>query len=104
MSDEAIDVLFALKRFQERVHRLESEVKAIQEDLDKAVTALSQPVTVYEMEGEQIIVTQADVESVRSQLLQSHPETAVRVLALINKIEGIRTIALSKGLVISDPI
>lgn len=96
MFDEVIAVTTLINRFQERVQRLEAEIAVLRSDL-KQLTALAQPVAVYEFEGEQIIITEADVVAVQAQLARSHPQEVIQELALINKIEAIRAMALARS-------
>lgn len=99
-----IDIISVLARFQERVQRLDTELKSIQTDLDKLATALNHPVAVYEVNGVQITVTQADVEAVRAQSNRSFSEDTVQLLGLVNKLEAIRKAALVKGIDIHEPV
>ncbi len=83
MSNETVAVL---SRLQARVKRLEAELAALRGDLEQAIKNLTKPAAVYEIEGEQIVITEADVEAVWAQLARSHPQEAIRELALINKL------------------
>ncbi|MCP4583249.1 MAG: hypothetical protein GY839_16700 [candidate division Zixibacteria bacterium] len=83
MSNETVAVL---SRLQARVNRLEAELAALRGDLEQVIKNLTKPVVVYEIEGEQIVITEADIEVVWAQLANSHPQEAIRELALINKL------------------
>ncbi len=124
MSGEAVAVMSILDRLQERARRLEKEAAELRSDLEDVAKALSRPVAVYEIDGERVVITEADVEAVRAQLVRPHPEEAIRELALIHKlaerekdvpepeirrriagdIEAIRAEAIAKGLAIDDPM
>lgn len=103
VTDQTFDLVSSLKHFQEKAKRLEVEVQSLQVDLDNLTNTFNQAVSVYEVDGQQIVITQADVERVRAQLNRSYPEDTVRMLAAVNKLEAMRNLAISDGIVITKP-
>jgi len=113
-----------LVRMRERAARLEGEVRALRADLERVIEALSRPVAEYEVDGEHIVVTAADVEAVRAQLVRPHAEEAIQHLAFVRKlaewakklpegererrfwkaVEEVRAEALEKGIAIDEPL
>ena len=112
-----------LNRLRERARRLEQEAAELRAELDRVVETLSRPVATYEVDGEVITITEADVEAVRARLIKPRSEETLRQVALIYKlaerlekvpeeevrrkiaadIEAIREEAIAKGVAIDDP-
>lgn len=112
-----------LNRLRERARRLEQEAAELRAEPDRLVETLSRPVATYEVDGEKITITEADVEAVRARLIKPRSEETLRQLALIYKlaerlgkmpeeevrrkiaadIEAIREEAIAKGVAIDDP-
>jgi len=110
---------------QEHARRLEKEAVALWADAAQVAHAsgVDHPVAVYEVDGEDIVVTKADMATVRARLLKIHSEEAIRELALVDKmterhqnlprakqerrfwenVEAIRAEAIAKGVAIDDP-
>lgn len=113
-----------LARMRERAQRLEQEVRALRADLDRLIEVLSRPVAEYEVDGERIVVTVADVEAARAQLVRPHSEEAIQHLAFVHKltewakklpeeererrfwkaVEDVRAEAIEKGIAIDEPL
>jgi hypothetical protein len=124
MSTEATALGPILNRLQERARRLEEEIAALRADVEQAARAYSPPVATYVVDGEEFVITEADVAAVRARLVKPHSEETVRELALVNKmaerdkdlpeeevrrrlwedIEAIRAEAIAKGIAIDDPM
>ncbi len=112
-----------LNRLRERARRLEQEAAELRAELDRVVETLSRPVATYEVDGEVITITEADVEAVRARLIKPRSEETLRQVALIYKlaerleempeeererhfwesVEAIRAEAIAKGVAIDDP-
>jgi predicted RNA-binding Zn-ribbon protein involved in translation (DUF1610 family) len=95
------DIIFSLEHLQEKAKHLEGEAQSLQSDLGRITNSLNQAVSVYEIDGQEIVITYADVERIRSQLNRSYPEDKVRQLAAVNKLEAMRTLAISNGVIIT---
>lgn len=124
MSTEATALGPILNRLQERARRLEEEVTALRADVEEVARAFDHPVATYVVDGEEFVITEADVAAVRARLVKPHSEETVRELALVNKmaerdkdlpeeevrrrlwedIEAIRAEAIAKGIAIDDPM
>ncbi|MEE8391347.1 MAG: hypothetical protein V3S14_11210 [Anaerolineae bacterium] len=123
MSTEAATLGPILNRLQERARRLEEEIAALRADVEQVARAYSPPVATYVVDGEEFIITEADVARVKSELLKPHSEEAIHVIALADKIgerqrhlppkeqerlfwenvEAIRAQAITDGTAIDDP-
>ena len=121
---QGLSLAAELARMRERAQRLEQEVRALRADLDRVIETLSRPVAEYEVDGERIVVTVADVEAVRAQLVRPHSEEAIQRLAFVRKlaewakklseeererrfwkaVEEVRAEALEKGIAIDEPL
>jgi len=97
---------------------------ALRADLDQVANMLSRPVATYVVDGEEFIITEADVATVRARLARPCSYEAVQELALADKlaerdknlpeaeirrllgeeIEAIRAEAVAKGVTVDDPI
>ena len=124
MADEAVALWPVLSQLQERARRLEQEVAALRADLDQVADMLSRPVATYVVDGEEFIITEADMAAVRARLARPCSDEAAQELALADKlaerdkslpeaeirrllaeeIEAIRAEAIAKGVAIDDPI
>ena len=124
MSTEATALGPILNRLQERARRLEEEVTALRADVEEVARAFDHPVATYVVDGEEFVITEADVAAVRARLVKPHSEETVRELALVNKmaerdkdlpeeevrrrlwedIEAIRAEAIAKAIAIDDPM
>ena len=124
MADEAVALWPVLSQLQERARRLEQEVAALRADLDQVADMLSRPIATYLVDGEEFIITEADMAAVRARLTRPCSDEAAQELALADRlaerdknlteaeirrlleeeIEAIRTEAVAKGVAIDDPI
>ena len=124
MADEVVALWPVLSQLQERARWLEQEVAALRADLDQVANMLSRPVATYVVDGEEFIITEADVAAARARLARPCSDEAARELALADRltereknlpeaeirrllgeeIEAIRTEAITKGVAIDDPI
>jgi len=124
MSSEVVALWPTLSRLQERTRRLEKEERALRAEVEHMPQALDRPVATYVVDGEEFVITQADVVRVKSELLRPHSEEAIHVVALADKIgerrrhlspeererlfwenvEAIRTQAIADGTAIDDPM
>ncbi len=124
MSTEVTALRPILNRLQERARRLEEEAAALRADVEQVARAFDRPVATYVVEGEEFVITEADVAAVQARLVRPHSEETVRELALVNKmaerdkdlpeeeirrrlledIEAIRAEAIAKGIAIDDPM
>jgi len=124
MADEAIALWPVLSQLQERARRLEQEMAALRADLDQMANMLSRPVATYVVDGEEFIITEANVAAVRARLIRPCSDEVAQELALADKlaerdknlpeaeirrllgeeIEAIRAEAVAKGVTVDDPI
>jgi len=124
MSTEAVAVWPVLSRLQERARRLEEEVAALRADVEEVARAFDRPAATYVVNGEEIIITEKDLATVRAQLTRPRSDKVVKVLALADKIgelrqhlppeeqerlfwenvEAIRAQAIADGTAIDDPM
>jgi hypothetical protein len=124
MSTEATALGPILNRLQKRARRLEEEVTALRADVEEVARAFDHPVATYVVDGEEFVITEADVVAVRARLVKPHSEETVRELALANRmakqhqniprtererrfwenVEAIRTEAIVRDIAIDDPI
>ena len=124
MADEAIALWPVLSQLQERARRLEQEMAALRADLDQMANILSRPVATYVVDGEEFIITEADVAAVRARLIRPCSDEVAQELALADKlaerdknlpeaeirrllgeeIEAIRAEAVAKGVAVDDPV
>ncbi len=124
MSTEMTALWPILNRLQERARRLEEEAAALRADVEQVAHALDRPVTAYVVDGEEFVITEADVARVKSELLRPHSEEAIHTIALADKIgerrrhlppeeqerlfreniKAIRAQAIADGTAIDDPM
>lgn len=124
MADEAVALWPVLSQLQERARRLEQEMAALRADLDQMANMLSRPVATYVVDGEEFIITEADVAAVRARLIRPCSDEVAQELALADKlaerdknlpeaeirrllgeeIEAIRAEAVAKGVAVDDPV
>ena len=124
MADEAVALWPVLSQLQERARRLEQEMAALRADLDQMANMLSRPVATYVVDGEEFIITEADVAAVRARLIRPCSDEVAQELALADKlaerdknlpeaeirrllgeeIEAIRAEAVAKGVTVDDPV
>jgi hypothetical protein len=124
MADEAVALWPVLSQLQERARQLEQEMAALRVDLDQVADMLSRPVATYVVDGEEFIITEADMAAVRARLVRPCSDEAAQELALAHRlaeqdknlpeteirrllgeeIEAIRAKAIVKGVAIDDPV
>ena len=124
MSIEAVAVWPVSSRLQKRAHRPKEETAALRADVEQMTRTFDRPVATYVVDGENFIITEADVARVKSELLRPHSEEAIHVIALADKIgerrrhlppeeqerlfwenvEAIRAQAIADGTAIDDPM
>ncbi len=80
---------------KQKVYQLERETTELRLDFDKVMEWLAQeaanrPVASYVVDGQKIILTEADVAHVRAKLIRPHSEEAIKILALSDKIAARR--------------
>ncbi len=90
MPTEVVTVWPILNRLQEQARRLEKEITALRADVERVAQAFDHPVAVYEVDGEEIVITKADVETVRARLTQPRSDDVIKALALAEKIGELR--------------
>ena len=113
-------------KLQEHARQLEKETAALWADAVQVARAsgVDHPVAIYEVDGEDIVITKADVETVRARLTQPRSDDVIKALALAEKIgelrkhlppekqdrlfwenvEAIRAQAIADGTAIDDPM
>jgi hypothetical protein len=124
MPAEVVAVWPILNRLQEQARRLEKEITALRADVERVAQAFDHLVAVYEVDGKDIVITKADVETVRARLTQPRSDDVIKALALAEKIgelrqhlpseererlfwenvEAIRAQAIADGTAIDDPM
>lgn len=78
-----------IQSLEQRAERLEREAAALRRELKQVVLDLATPeavVATYQIDGATVVITQSDVEAVRSRLTRPQPENVVREVALTYKI------------------
>lgn len=124
MSTEAVVAWPMLSHLQERSRRLEKEKAALQANIEEVTRAIDYPVATYIVDGEEFVITEADVVAVRARLTRPCSDEAAQELALADRlaerdkdlpeaeirrllaedIEAIRAEAIAKGIAIDDPM
>ena len=124
MSIEAVAVWPVSSRLQKRARRPKEETAALRADVEQMTRTFDRPVATYIVDGEEFVITEADVAAMRARLLRPRSEEAVCELALVDKmaerhrsiptaererrfwenVEAIRADAIATGVAIDDPM